>query len=140
MMALKEFAPSELSMMAWALATRGDYDPDFMAYIARRAMELMRSFTGQHIATLIWAMATVSYKDDPSIDEFLSTALGAIIARANEFQPLNIALISWGLAKLAYRAEAAFEALCASAVNQIDQFVPQNLVQIMWACATAGYR
>ena len=45
-------------------------------------------------------------------------ALGAIIARAGEFQPLNIALISWGLAKLAYRAEVAFEALCDSAVKQ----------------------
>merc|ERR1712196_204317 len=118
-------------MMAWALATRGDYDPDLMAYIARRSMELMRSFTGQHIATIIWAIATVSYKDDPSIDELLSMALGAIIARAPEFQPLNLALISWGLAKLSYRAEVAFEALCASATMQMDNFVPQNMVQIM---------
>lgn len=140
MMQLKEFAPSELSMMAWALATRGDYDPDFMAYIARRSMELMRSFTGQHVATIIWAIATVSYKDDPCIDEFLSMALGAIIARSHEFQPLNLALISWGLAKLSYRAEVAFESLCAAATALMDDFVPQNLVQIMWACATCGYR
>jgi len=140
MMQLKEYAPSELSMMAWALATRGDYDPELMAYIARRSMELMRGFTGQHVATIIWAIATVSYKDDPSIDEFLSMALGAIIARAHEFQPLNLALISWGLAKMSYRAEVAFEALCAAATVQMDDFVPQNLVQIMWACATCGYR
>jgi len=139
-MQLKEYAPSELSMMAWALATRGDYDPELMAYIARRSMELMRGFTGQHVATLVWAIATVSYKDDPSIDEFLSMALGAIIARATEFQPLNLALISWGLAKMSYRAEVAFEALCAAATVQMDDFVPQNLVQIMWACATCGYR
>lgn len=139
-MRLKEYAPSEVSMIAWALATRGDYDPELMAYVARRSMELMRSFTGQNIATIIWAVATVSYKDDPCIDEFLRMALGAIIARSNEFQPLNIALISWGLAKLAYRAEIAFESLIASAVRQIDQFVPQNLVQVIWACATSGYR
>jgi hypothetical protein len=25
-----------------------------------------------------------------------------------------------------------------SAVQQIDSFVPQNLVQLMWACGTAG--
>ena len=31
------------------------------------------------------------FQDDPSIDEFLRMALGAIIARSNEFQPLNIA-------------------------------------------------
>ena len=31
------------------------------------------------------------HQDDPSIDEFLRMALGAIIARSNEFQPLNIA-------------------------------------------------
>ena len=36
------------------------------------------------------AIATVSYKDDPSIDEFLRMAIGAITARSNEFQPLNI--------------------------------------------------
>lgn len=139
-MQLKEYAPSELSMLAWALATRGDYDPDFMAYIARRSMEAMRGFSGQNIATIIWAIGTVSYKDDPCIDEFLRMSLGAIISRANEFQPLNIALISWGLAKLAYRADVAFESLCASAITQIDRFVPQNLVQVMWACATSGYR
>ncbi|CAL1144722.1 unnamed protein product [Cladocopium goreaui] len=144
---LKEYAPSELSMLAWALATRGDYDPDLLAYLARRSMELMRSFTGQNLATIIWAIATISYKDDPSIDEFLRMSLGAIIARSNEFQPLNIALISWGLAKLSFKAEAAFEAMCDawrgkrdSAVQQIDSFVPQNLVQLMWACGTAGYR
>lgn len=139
-MQMKEYAPSELSMIAWALATRGDYDPDLMGYVARRSMELMRGFTGQHVATLIWAIATISYKDDPSIDEFLSMALGAIIARAQEFQPLNIALISWGLAKLSYRAEVAFESLCTAATAQMHDFVPQNLVQIMWACATCGYR
>merc|ERR1719277_1372062 len=100
-----------------------------MAYIARRSMELMRTFTGQNLATIIWAIATVSYKDDPSIDEFLRMSLGAIIARAAEFQPLNIALISWGLAKLSYQAEVAFEALCVAAVEQISNFVPQNLVQ-----------
>lgn len=137
---LKEYAPSELSMIAWALATRGDYDPDLLAYVARRSMELMRSFTGQNLATIIWAIATISYKDDPSIDEFLRMALGAIIARSNEFQPLNIALISWGLAKLSFKAEAAFESMCDAAVQQIDSFVPQNLVQLMWACGTAGYR
>lgn len=38
------------------------------------------------------------------------------------------------------RAEVAFEALCESAVSQIDNFVPQNLVQVMWACGTSGYR
>merc|ERR1719343_761797 len=111
-----------------------------MGYIARRSMEAMRGFTGQNIATVVWALGTVSYKDDPCIDEFLRMALGAIIARAGEFQPLNLALISWGLAKLAYRAEVAFESMCASAVDQIDNFVPQNLVQILWACATSGYR
>ncbi|CAJ1339419.1 unnamed protein product [Effrenium voratum] len=139
-MRLKEYAPSELSMIAWALATRGDYDPDLLAYVARRSMELMRSFTGQNLATIIWAIATISYKDDPSIDEFLRMALGAIIARSNEFQPLNIALISWGLAKLSFKAEAAFEALCDAAAQQIDAFVPQNLVQVLWACGTAGYK
>eukprot|EP00971_Amphidinium_carterae_P045196 889328-Amphidinium_carterae.1 len=50
-------------MIAWALATRGDYDPDLMAFVSRRSMELMRAFTGQHIATVLWAIATVSYKD-----------------------------------------------------------------------------
>eukprot|EP00971_Amphidinium_carterae_P108656 2151230-Amphidinium_carterae.1 len=65
--------------------------------------------------------------DDPSIDEFLRMVLGAIIARAPEFAPLNLALISWALAKLSYRAEAAFEVLCESARKQIDEFVPQNL-------------
>lgn len=137
---LKEYAPSELSMIAWALATRGDYDPELMAYVARRSMELMRSFTGQNLATIIWAIATVSYKDDPSIDEFLRMSLGAIIGRANEFQPLNIALISWGLSKLSFKADEAFKALCDSAVAQIDSFVPQNLVQVLWACGTCGYR
>eukprot|EP00913_Durusdinium_trenchii_P006530 g6134.t1 len=67
-------------------------------------------------------------------------ALGAIIARAGEFQPLNIALISWGLAKLSFKAEAAFEAMCDAAVQQIDYFAPQNLVQLLWACGTAGYK
>ena len=76
-MQLKEYNPSEVSMMAWALATRGDYDPELMGYIARRSMELMRAFTGQNVATIIWAIGTVSYKDDPSIDEFLRMALGA---------------------------------------------------------------
>eukprot|EP00931_Biecheleriopsis_adriatica_P021663 TRINITY_DN14106_c0_g1_i5.p1 TRINITY_DN14106_c0_g1~~TRINITY_DN14106_c0_g1_i5.p1 ORF type:complete len:612 (-),score=108.42 TRINITY_DN14106_c0_g1_i5:73-1908(-) len=139
-MRLKEYSPAELSMIAWSLATRGDYDPDMMAYVARRSMELMRSFTGQNLATIVWAIATVSYKDDPSIDEFLRMAIGAICGRANEFQPLNIALISWGLSKLSFKAEAAFEALCDSAVSQIDYFVPQNLVQVLWACGTCGYR
>ena len=139
-MALKEYAPSELSMIAWALATRGEYDPDFMAYIARRCIETMRSFTGQNISTVIWAVATVSYKDDPSIDEFLRMALGAIIARAKDFAPLNLALTAWGLAKMSYQAEVAFEALCASATAQMDRFFPQNLVQIVWACATAGHK
>ena len=45
-------------MLAWALATRGDYDPDLLAYLARRSMELMRSFTGQNLATIIWATGT----------------------------------------------------------------------------------
>lgn len=62
-MKLKEYAPSELSMLTWALATRGDYDPQLLAYLARRSMELLRSFTGQNLATTIWAIATVSYKD-----------------------------------------------------------------------------
>ena len=34
---------------------KGDYDPDLLAYVARRSMELMRSFTGQNLATIIWA-------------------------------------------------------------------------------------
>ena len=47
----QEYAPSELSMIAWALATRGDYDPDLMAYIARRSMEtglLLRDFKSSY--------------------------------------------------------------------------------------------
>lgn len=35
--------------------SKGDYDPDLLAYVARRSMELMRSFTGQNLATIIWA-------------------------------------------------------------------------------------
>jgi len=67
-------------------------------------------------------------------------ALGAIIARAGEFQPLNIALTAWGLAKLSYKADVAFESLCVAAAAMMDRFVPQNLVQTVWACATSGYR
>ena len=39
-------------------------------------------------------------------------------------------MISWGLAKLSFKADAAFEALCDAAVEQIEHFAPQNLVQL----------
>ena len=45
-------------------------------------------------------------------------------------EPRAEALISWGLAKLSFKADAAFEALCDAAVQQIEHFAPQNLVPL----------
>ena len=61
-------------MIAWALATRGDYDPDLMAYIARRSMDTWFGVEGLGFG--VWDLGVVLCD---SILCLLSTRLPNII-------------------------------------------------------------
>merc|ERR1719158_2547387 len=135
-----DFNPSELSQIAHGIACMKIYDVFFFRFIVTSAASTMRSFEGQNLATLLWAVATISFKDDPGVDDFLRTALGAVIGRSNDFNPVNLALISWAFAKMSYKAENMFAVLAQTVLSKIDEFVVHNMVQVTWAMATMGHR
>eukprot|EP00397_Hematodinium_sp_SG-2012_P058929 GEMP01075020.1.p1 GENE.GEMP01075020.1~~GEMP01075020.1.p1 ORF type:complete len:256 (+),score=35.37 GEMP01075020.1:107-769(+) len=134
------FSPPEISQIAHGIASMKIYDAYFFRFLMCGATNSMRHFGGQNLATMLWAVATVSFKDDPGVDDFLRAALGAVVGRSHEFSPVNLALISWAFAKLSYKAEAMFAALAQAVLAKINSFAPQNIVQVTWAMASIGHR
>jgi hypothetical protein len=65
-----------LANTAWALATLGHADGDFMVALLKAAEPQLRNFKPQELANTAWALATLGHKDDAFMAAVLQQAAG----------------------------------------------------------------
>ncbi|KAG1673213.1 hypothetical protein FOA52_013093 [Chlamydomonas sp. UWO 241] len=132
---LRTFKPQELANTAWALATLGHADVDFVAALMEAAKPQLRNFTPQALANTVWAFATLGHADGA----FMASLLKAAEPQLRDFTPRNLVNTVWALATLGHTDDAFMAALLKAATLQLREFTPQNLANLAWALAALGH-
>ena len=132
---LSAFTPQALSNMAWALATLGYKDNEFLHKLLKDAESKLSAFNPQDLANTIWALATFGYEDK----DFVKKLIEAAEPKLSAFNPQELANIIWALAIFGYEDKAFIKKFIEAAGPKLNAFNPQGLANTNWALATFGY-
>jgi len=155
------FQPQGLSLLSWSFAKLGFLSQPFLFEITNYLVdnpEKLHMFEGQHLANLIWGIASVQ-TIPPSLEggnthnndndngakqlqriqyqqQFLRQFSLEAYHRVAELRPQELFNVVWALAKLRYRScRRLLEAAAKEATVAHAAFSPQELTGILWAIA-----
>jgi hypothetical protein len=160
------FQPQGLSLLSWSFAKLGFSSQPFLSEIINYLVdnpEKLHMFEGQHLANLIWGIASVqiiplsleggnTHNDNDSVakqlqqkqqlqqtqnqQQFLRQFSLEAYHRVAELRPQELFNVVWALAKLRYRScRRLLEAAAKEATVAHAAFSPQELTGILWAIA-----
>ncbi|EFJ51245.1 hypothetical protein VOLCADRAFT_87862 [Volvox carteri f. nagariensis] len=97
---LPAFLPQGISNVAWALASVGHPDMQFLDQVVAQCGNQLAAFDVQALANLVWAMASLGYYKPQFVGAVVNECLGRGLDRLS---PQNLSNILWGCATLNHR-------------------------------------
>jgi hypothetical protein len=147
---MSDMQPQSLSNLAWALATLGVADEALTAAVINRAGQLVEGFSFQGLANVGWAVVKLqqqlhknSRSAPPSPHADSSTAYSSsFTAEHDGMSSLAVSQHSGRSRQqqLLQDARALLEALCGAAAGQVAAAKPQEVCNLLWACASLTVR
>ena len=131
---LEEFAADDLCGLSWAFSTAAVHpQPHFRDAIFLTAAARLGEQTNKNFVNLCWAAAGMRAVFSPPL---LSSLIHDLRHRLNRhgFQGRDLAVLAWSFASLAH-FECLPDILAAS--TEFENWVPQNLCNLLWAMARA---
>jgi hypothetical protein len=139
-----------LSNLAWSLATLGVADEALTAAISSRAGQLAGGFHMQGLANVAWAVvklqqqlklahkpqphARVSGESNVQLRSSSSGISSSSIGIGSQQPPQSSQRQLW------QSAHGLLEVLCSAAVDKVHSAQPQEVCNLLWACATLQHK
>ncbi|CAE7438222.1 unnamed protein product [Symbiodinium sp. CCMP2592] len=104
---------------------------------AAAAMLCLDTAEPQHLATLLWAMATSQVEDRfPMVGDAVEAIVRQACSMYKEISPQNLAICAWSFARLAEAPEPLLTLLSTAALERgLEGFQPQEISTAAWAFA-----
>ncbi|KAJ1487132.1 hypothetical protein T484DRAFT_1787468 [Baffinella frigidus] len=113
-------------------------DRELLEAIQTRATATVGEFIPQHVANVMWALATMGEKADRGLLTAMQTRA---TATAVEFAPQAVSNLVWALATMGEKADRGLlEAMQSRATATAGEFKPQEGTNLLWALAKMGER
>ncbi len=134
---LDQWAPQNLSNVAWSLSVLKDEDvvvnimPSLLSAIANEIHcrlsdpTLEKEFSRQHLVNYLWALAIIEYNPGEAA---VRAVVNSLTTRVSLCNPQELANAVWSCSKLDFYEDTFLKVFAEEAVNRIDEFSGQNMV------------
>jgi len=121
-----EFAPQNLSISVWAMATVDYRDDGMLKAISKEVREKLDDFEAQEVSNTTWAFATLRYKDDSMYDILAQRA----VEKMDSFNSQNLSNTAWAYSTIARQNDYLFNALSDQILKRTEELRPLDLSNI----------
>jgi len=149
---MSDMQPQALSNLAWALASLGVADEPLTAAVISRAVEVVDGLSMQGLANVGWAIVKLQQqlKCSPSAPPPASTSQHGFASSGSSGRLMSSACNppqdsgrGWRAARsrvLSASAHELLDAICSRAAGELQTAKPQEVCNLLWACATLQHR
>lgn len=137
-----------LSNLAWSLATLGLGDEALTAAVISRAMQLADGFHAQGLANVAWAVVKLQQQpkhSNASASQYLpsqhssSASVSAATSTDHTSRRRSVGQHTGQLGQQQSTRDL-LQVLCSAAVPRLPTASPQEVCNLLWACATVQFR
>ena len=130
----------DIAMIMWAFAIQDILYPQLIDILADKALDILPSFTAQHIATTMWALAALKVHRTDLMDRMANHLLEPDVR--NNLTLVDVSNVLWAYASLGIKKVPLVTMLEEQILqpNLLQQLDFESLADIVWSLAVVGTR